>query len=74
MLPQLPSLVWMPGGALWEHAPLGFVFVLAALPVAVHRLGARSSTYRVLRRATLVVGVVSMLVHLVWGTAMLGVS
>lgn len=74
MLPQLPALVWMPAGALWEHAPLGFVLVLTALPVAVHRLGARPSTYRVLRPATLVVGVVSMLVHLVWGSAMLGAS
>ena len=71
MLPQVPSVVWMPAGTLWEYAPLGFLVVLALLSVAMHALSARASAYRVLRPAALLVGVVSALVHLVWGSAML---
>ena len=74
MLPQLPALVWMPAGALWEYAPILFVVVLALLPILVHALSTRASAYRVLRPAALVVGAVSSLVHLVWGSAMLGAS
>ena len=70
LLPHLPSIVWMPAGALWEHAPLVFLAVVALLPLGIHALRTRTPAYRLLRRAALGVGGVGVVVHVLWGTAM----